>query len=210
MNAEKQFTEPTSRIIQSKGRKNAVSIEDNRPQSAMQAKMIEAIQRVPVDEDDLLQGKFAAQRETDEEDLLQGKFTLQRASADEDELLQGKFAPAQRQTDNRTGIPDPVKQRMEESFNSDFSSVRVHPESAAAPEVGALAYTQGTDIHFAPGQFKPDTSSGQQLLGHELAHVIQQQEGRVQPTTEIGGMAVNDDVSLEHEADMLGNQAANS
>ena len=44
----------------------------------------------------------------------------------------------------------------------------------------ALAYTQGTDIHFAPGQFEPDTSAGQQLLGHELTHVIQQAEGRVQ------------------------------
>ena len=71
-----------------------------------------------------------------------------------------------------------------------------------------LAYTQGTDIHFAPGQFKPDTSAGQQLLGHELTHVIQQAEGRVQPTTEVGGMAVNDDLSLEHEADVMGAKAA--
>ena len=83
-----------------------------------------------------------------------------------------------------------------------------HPESSKAPEVGALAYTQGTDIHFAPGQFKPETSTGQQLLGHELTHVIQQSEGRVQPTTEIGGMAVNDDISLENEADLLGAKAS--
>lgn len=127
---------------------------------------------------------------------------------DEDELLQGKFEqPVQRQVENQTGIPDVVKQRMEDSFGTDFSGVRVHPESSKAPEVGALAYTQGTDIHFAPGQFKPDTTGGQQLLGHELTHVIQQAEGRVQPTTEVGGMAVNDDVSLETEADVLGAKA---
>ena len=84
----------------------------------------------------------------------------------------------------------------------------MHPESSKAPEVGALAYTQGTDIHFAPGQFRPDTSCGQHLLGHELAHVVQQAEGRVQPTTEIGGIAVNDDAGLEHEADVLGAKAA--
>lgn len=119
---------------------------------------------------------------------------------DDDELMQGKF-------DNQTGIPDMVKQRMEGSFGADFSSVRVHPESSKAPEVGALAYTQGTDIHFAPGQFKPDTSAGQQLLGHELTHVIQQAEGRVQSTTEIGGMAVNDDAGLEREADLMGSIA---
>ena len=118
---------------------------------------------------------------------------------DEDELLQGKFV-AQRQTKNQTGIPDHVIQGMESSFGTDFSSVRVHPDSSKAPEVGALAYTQGTDIHFAPGQFKPDTSAGQQLLGHELTHVIQQAKGRVQPTTEVGGMAVYDDLSLDEEA----------
>ena len=67
---------------------------------------------------------------------------------------------------------------------------------------------QGSIPHFAPGQFKPDTSAGQQLLGHELTHVIQQAEGRVQPTTEVGGMAVNDDLSLEHEADVMGAKAA--
>lgn len=122
--------------------------------------------------------------------------------------LQAKMASIVQQAENKTGIPDDVKQRMEDSFNTDFSGVRVHPDSSSAPEVGALAYTQGTDIHFAPGQFKPDTSAGQQLLGHELAHVVQQAEGRVQPTTEIGGMPVNDNEALEHEADVLGAKAA--
>ena len=137
--------------------------------------------------------------------LLQAKVkdTIQCQSLDdeeEDDLIQGKF-------ENKTGMPEAVKQRMEESFETDFSSVRIHPDSSKGPEVGALAYTQGSDIHFAPGQFKPDTSAGQQLLGHELTHVIQQSEGRVQPTTEIGGMPVNDNESLEHEADILGSRA---
>ncbi|NDV82953.1 DUF4157 domain-containing protein [Bacteroides sp. 51] len=127
---------------------------------------------------------------------------IQRAE-DEEELLQGKFEEG-----NHTGMPDDVKTQMEDSFSTDFSSVRIHADSARAPEVGALAYTQGTDIHFAPGQFKPETSAGQQLLGHELTHVIQQAEGRVSPTTEVGGMPVNDDVSLETEADVMGMKAA--
>ncbi|WP_106828539.1 eCIS core domain-containing protein [Parabacteroides pacaensis] len=211
MNAEKQLQEVPSHVNGIQERTNALQMEDNRPVAAMQAKMIESIQRQSEDEDDLLQGKLTIQRiSEDEEELSQGKFVTQREVEDEDDLIQGKFIPVQRQENNLTGMPDSVKQRMEKSFHTDFSSIRVHPESSSAPEVGALAYTQGTDIHFAPGQFKPDTSSGQQLLGHELAHVVQQQEGRVQPTTEISGMAVNDDISLEHEADMLGNKAANS
>ena len=175
MNADRiQIQEGPLQVFQNRKGESTQLMEDNRVQSVLQAKMVE---------------------------------TMQRDAMDEDELLQGKFV-AQRQTKNQTGIPDYVIQGMESSFGTDFSSVRVHPDSSKAPEVGALAYTQGTDIHFAPGQFKPDTSAGQQLLGHELTHVIQQAEGRVQPTTEVGGMAVNDDLSLEHEADVMGAKAA--
>lgn len=113
--------------------------------------------------------------------------------------------PAQKK-ENKTGMSDTVKEGMETSFNTDFSDVRVHAGSSKAPEVGALAYTQGSDIHFAPGQFSQDSSAGKQLLGHELTHVVQQREGRVQPTTEVGGMPVNDDVSLEKEADDHGSK----
>jgi hypothetical protein len=120
------------------------------------------------------------------------------------QLMQRKVA---QRAENKTGIPDEVKARMESSFNTDFSGVRVHPESSAAPAVGALAYTQGTDIHFAPGQFSPNNSAGQRLLGHELAHVQQQSQGRVTPTTEINGLPVNDSPALEEEADRLGSKA---
>ena len=193
MSAEKMIQEAApTRVRQSAHSGIGIQLADNRELSAAQAKMAGIVQCMDEEEDDLLQGKFTAQREEDEDELLQGKFTQ----------------PIQCKSENQTGMPDDVKQRMEESFNTDFSGVRVHPESSSAPEVGALAYTQGTDIHFAPGQFKPDTSTGQQLLGHELAHVVQQAAGRVSPTTEIGGMPVNDNQSLEHEADVLGAQAA--
>lgn len=226
MEVEKiQQEQPVSRVFQQKKNDPALQLVDNRMQSASNAGLISTIQRSVEGDEGLTQGKFVAQRNIeDEEDLLQGKLVTQRDSTDEDELLQGKFVAqcdlgdedellqgkfvVQRAGENKTGIPDGVKQKMEDSFGTDFSSVRVHPDSSSAPEVGALAYTQGSDIHFAPGQFKPDTSTGQQLLGHELTHVVQQQESRVQPTTEIAGMAVNDDVSLEHEADILGAKAA--
>lgn len=101
-----------------------------------------------------------------------------------------------------------VMSKMEGAFGTSFSDVNFHTESNKASEVGALAYTQGSDIHFAPGQFKPDTKSGQELIGHELTHVVQQREGRVKPTTEVAGMPVNDDKGLEKEADDMGAKAA--
>lgn len=127
--------------------------------------------------------------------------------AAQQQKLQQSFATIQKKA-NKTNMPDEVKAGMESSFNTDFSHVNVHANSSKAPEVGALAFTQGSDIHFAPNQFKPETSSGRELLGHELAHVVQQSQGRVQPTTEISGMPVNDTPQLEQEADILGKKAA--
>jgi hypothetical protein len=96
---------------------------------------------------------------------------------------------------------------MERAFGTDFSAVRIH-EGTRAKEMGALAYTQGTDIHFAPGQYQPQSERGQELLGHELAHVVQQAQGRVQATKQKKGVGMNDDHGLEHEADAMGARAA--
>ena len=96
---------------------------------------------------------------------------------------------------------------MEASFNADFSAVRIHedPEVAA---VGARAYARGTDLHFAPGRYQPSDAAGLELLGHELAHVVQQSQGRVRTTAQAKWLAINDDSSLEREADDLGARAA--
>ena len=104
-------------------------------------------------------------------------------------------------------LPPAVQAKMEASFGADFSAVRIHegPRSAA---IGARAYAQGTDIHFAPGEYQPDSERGQALLGHELAHVVQQAQGRVAATTQAKGVGVNDDAALEREADEMGERAA--
>jgi Domain of unknown function (DUF4157) len=91
---------------------------------------------------------------------------------------------------------------MEAAFGTDLSDVRVH-EAAQPRELGALAYTHGSDIHFAPGTFDPASSAGQELLGHELAHVIQQRVGASRVAR-----AVVVDGGLEAEADEAGARAA--
>ena len=68
---------------------------------------------------------------------------------------------------------------FEPRFGQDFSSVRVHTDSQAAQSasaVNALAYTVGSDLVFASGQFDPRSKSGRQLLAHELTHVVQQSQ----------------------------------
>jgi hypothetical protein len=124
----------------------------------------------------------------------------------EEEELQAKEGPGDSGT--KTDMPDDVQNKMENSFGVDFSDVDIHKDSPQAPSLGALAYTQGNDVHFAPGQYNPGSKEGQELLGHELAHVIQQREGRVKPTKQGKDMSVNTDPALEKEADEQGKQAA--
>ncbi len=107
-----------------------------------------------------------------------------------------------------TGIPVAVQAKMERAFDADFSDVRIHANSQQAVDLGALAFAQGTEIHFAPGQYQPESHAGQEVLGHELAHVVQQRQGRVGVTRQAKGLPLNDDHGLESEADTLGRQAA--
>jgi Domain of unknown function (DUF4157) len=70
-----------------------------------------------------------------------------------------------------------VRRIMEPRLGFDLGGVRVHRGDAGAMATTALnarAFTVGPDIAFAPGEFRPDTASGQRLLAHELTHVAQQ------------------------------------
>jgi hypothetical protein len=118
--------------------------------------------------------------------------------------------PVQPQTSN-TGsngrqLPEGVLRKMGRAFGADFSGVRVH-EGKQADSLGALAYTQGEHIHFAPGLYRPASADGQLMIGHELTHVVQQMQGLVKPTLQANGVAINDDQRLEAEADVEGARA---
>jgi hypothetical protein len=105
-------------------------------------------------------------------------------------------------------LPETVRGKMEGAMGMDFGDVRVHANSDKAVAAGALAYTQGSEIHFAPGQYNPTSTKGQELLGHELAHTKQQAEGRVKANDSVAGMPLNADKSLEKEADDMGAKVA--
>lgn len=150
---------------------------------------------------------------------------MQNSKADKDKQL-GKTRPLQAKKTGKSMAPPPfqlkagpdhsggsqmggeVLQKMEGSFGTDFSGVKIHQNSGAATDVGAKAFTQGDNVHFAPGQYNPGSKSGQELIGHELSHVVQQRKGNIPMTKTAAGMPVNDDPSLENEADKMGAMAA--
>lgn len=101
---------------------------------------------------------------------------------------------------NDTGLPLQLKSGIEQLSGFSLNDVKVHYNSAEPAQLQAHAFARGTDIHVASGQEKH--------LAHEAWHVVQQKQGRVKPTTQLKGNAINDDVSLETEADVMGAKAA--
>jgi hypothetical protein len=70
-----------------------------------------------------------------------------------------------------------VGARIGAAYGRDFSGVRVHhgtPGAAVASRHSARAVTVGSDVAFAPGEYRPGTALGDALIAHELAHVVQQ------------------------------------
>lgn len=74
-------------------------------------------------------------------------------------------------------LPKETRTNMENRMGADFSKVRVHTGGSAhqaTTSIGARAFTSGANIHFANGEFNPNSKGGKHLLAHELAHTMQQ------------------------------------
>jgi hypothetical protein len=112
-----------------------------------------------------------------------------------------ELSPAQREEKpNKTGLPNQLKSGIESLSGMSMDHVKVHYNSDKPAQLQAHAYAQGSEIHLGAGQEKH--------LPHEAWHVVQQAQGRVRPTVQMKAGAVNDDPSLEKEADMMGERAA--
>ncbi len=102
--------------------------------------------------------------------------------------------------ENTTGLPDRLKEGVEKLSGLSLDDVHVHSNSSQPAQIQALAYAQGTEISVGPGQ--------EQHLAHEAWHVVQQKQGRVKPTMHVQGAAINDDLGLENEANVMGARAS--
>jgi LysM repeat protein len=143
--------------------------------------------------------------------LIQPKVQSKIVPAIQSKLKSGILQSIQKkraEQESSTKLPDNVQAKMENSFGEDFSDVNIHDNSTKAEDLGAKAFAQGKDVHFAPGEFQPNSKQGQELIGHELTHVVQQKEGKVQGGDVHGKDMVNQDVSLEKEADDAGKLAS--
>jgi hypothetical protein len=67
---------------------------------------------------------------------------------------------------------------MGQAMGADFSGVKVHTDTQSDQlnqSIQAKAFTTGQDVFFRQGEYQPESRSGQELIAHELTHVMQQQ-----------------------------------
>ncbi len=125
------------------------------------------------------------------------------SDAEVDEQAAETVARAQQQSGR--ALPPALRRRLELALGVGLADVRVHvggESHGAAQRVGALAYTLGQHIHFADGEYDPESTRGQKLIAHEVAHTVQQ---RGLASLSIGtSLAVSSPSdSVEREADQF-------
>lgn len=108
-------------------------------------------------------------------------------------------ASVQAKTGSGNGLPEPLRNGIENLSGYNLEHVNVHYNSSKPAQLQAHAYAQGSNIYLAPGK--------QQYLPHEAWHVVQQMQGRVRPDIQFIGMPVNLDEGLEREADLMGTRS---
>jgi hypothetical protein len=103
-------------------------------------------------------------------------------------------------------LADAIQKKISLALGHDFSGVRVHTSTGADSinrQLGAKAFTTGQDIFFREDAYDPHSSSGQELIAHELTHVVQQASGAVSGNSS-GKLTVNPpDDKYEREADAV-------
>lgn len=99
-----------------------------------------------------------------------------------------------------------VRGQMESSFGADFGGVRVHTDERADNlnhALSARAFATGQDIFFRQGEYNPGTSSGRELLAHELTHVVQQNGGAVKRKLSVSEPGDPHEVEADQMAKMV-------
>lgn len=108
------------------------------------------------------------------------------------------------------GLDAGMAQKAGQTMGQDFSDVTIHTDAQAdhlSRQLGAEAFTTGSDVFFREGAYDPASSDGQHLIAHELTHVAQQ--GASAPNVQ-GKLTVNDpNDRFEHQADSVADTVMN-
>jgi hypothetical protein len=117
-----------------------------------------------------------------EDEKLQTKSTQENDQAGASATLDLESS-IQQARGNGQPLGNNIRTPMEQAFGADFSGVRVHSDAHSDQlnqSIQARAFTTGQDVFFRQGAYNPGSRDGQELLAHELTHVVQQNGSAVQ------------------------------
>ncbi|GGC77423.1 eCIS core domain-containing protein [Undibacterium terreum] len=176
---------------------------DSRPAAAAQRKLAEMMNNSPrvLQQQALSDAIHNSPRMVAQRNKINALFGG-AAQLEENGEMPPQLSPVQREEKpNNTGLPNQLKSGIESLSGISMDHVKVHYNSEKPAQLLAHAYAQGSEIHVGPGQ--------ERHLSHEAWHVVQQAQGRVRATMQMKpGTPLNDDVGLEGEADLMGEQAS--
>ena len=165
---EKEADDTASKVVQqinSSPQDSSVQKQESMEEDEeLQMKSISSIQRDESieEEDEELQMKSLVQRR---ENISGGE-----ASEDLESSIQSSRGSGQSLDTNLQAL-------MSEAMGGDFSGVKVHTDSQSDQlnkSIQAKAFTTGQDVFFRQGEYNPISKGGQELIAHELTHVVQQ------------------------------------
>jgi len=178
---EKEADNTAAKVVQqinSSPQDSSVQKQKGEEDEELQRSPISMIQREedPIDED-----------EHENEEELQTKPLLQRReNISGGEASSDLEASIQSARSSGHSLDANLQLKMEQTMGADFSNVKVHTDSQSNQlnqSIQAKAFTTGQDIFFGQGEYNPDNQSGQELIAHELTHVVQQNGGSVQKSS---------------------------
>ena len=152
---------------------------------ASTASLTQSVQRQEMQEDEELQMKSLVQRR---ENIGGGE-----ASTDLESSIQSARGSGQSLDAN-------LQRSMGQAMGADFSGVKVHTDSQSDQlnkSIQAKAFTTGQDVFFRQGAYEPSSRGGQELIAHELTHVVQQNGGAVQRSPQPTEMSNGKSLSAE-------------
>ncbi|MFN6518725.1 MAG: DUF4157 domain-containing protein [Nostoc sp. CreGUA01] len=142
-------------------------------------------EEIPEEEEEELQMKSldnsTLQRESapeeEEEEELQMSSMVQRQAKGAMAATPNLEASINQARGSGQAMDDKIREPMEQAFGADFSGVKVHTDAQSDElnqSIQARAFTTGQDVFFRQGEYNPESRGGQELLAHELTHVVQQ------------------------------------
>jgi hypothetical protein len=150
--------------------------------------------------------------EEENEELQMKSLVQRRENIGGSEASEDLEASIQNARGSGQSLDPNLQKKMGQAMGADFSGVKVHTDSQSDQlnkSIQAKAFTTGQDVFFRQGEYNPTSKGGQELIAHELTHVVQQKSAggqlrTVQRLIKSGELSAPDKAGMPKEDKKIG------